>query len=277
MTSIRTRTTFAATLAVSALALALPAQAQQQRQAETQGMRQQAQQAKQGPMEYRQVRGTVVDARSVPVRGTDKMATLVLLQTENGNRAVADLGTERIGLRLKHGDELAVRGRPVTIGGDRFVLQANAISYNGKAYDVNRPAMRRTGNAMSGPASQGQRPAGAMAINFGAHDANGDQLLGRRELANALMAGWDRNGDGKLSMAEFDRGTDRTFGEQSANFEPAQWDRDGNGAISAGELRQTLRQTGIFGQMDRDNDGLLSPAEFRVAGDPNQTVRGASR
>lgn len=297
--------TFAATLAVSAVALTGAAYAQQGQQQQQQMQQSQQQragqsgmqgQSAQAPMEYRQVRGTIVDAKRVNVRGTNKQATLVLLETESGNRAIADLGTERIGIRLREGAELAVRGRPVNIGQQRVILQANAISYEGRAYDVNRPAMRQDRQAMAGGGRQDgqdrqsqqnrqdrqnqsmnrqnqqtgqnqQSRQGGMSgsASLATFDMDGDSALNRREMANALYARWDRDGNGRLSVNEWDRGADRTFGEGAVNLDVQEWDRNDDGSISRGEFRRGVRQAGLFDQVDRNDDGTVSQREFRTA------------
>lgn len=304
MPTARHTLTAVAALATAA-ALTLPASAQAQPAGGRQPMAQQGgQQDSPAPLEYRQVRGTIIGARRVPVRGTDKTATLVLLQTGSGQRAVADLGTERIGVRLRHGAELAVRGRPVVIGDQRVILQANAIHYGGQPYDVNRPALRHgsatdwgdrsaTGQGQSkgqdrqreaagmptdwgnrrvaaNKADAGGSPEPGALLNFRRHDTNDDGGLGREELAAAMMAAWDRDQDGALTRQEVKGGAAKAFGKGDVTLRPAQWDGNGDGRITGRELRATLRQTGMFGQLDRDNDGIVTVPELRVAGKPDR-------
>lgn len=77
----------------AALALTGTAAAQQNQPPPQQGR----QQAQQTSMEYRQVRGSIVDAKCVNLRDTDKQAVLVLLESRSGQRTVADLGTDAPG------------------------------------------------------------------------------------------------------------------------------------------------------------------------------------
>ncbi len=271
----------AASLAVSAVALTGAAQAQQAQQGQQQGQQQtrqqemqqqrqggqqqmrqnRQQQAQQMPMEYRQIKGTIVDARRVPVRGSKQPATLVLLETEGGNRAVVDLGTERLGIRLRPGAELAVRGRPVMVGQQRVILQANAVSYEGKAYDVNRPAMMRSGGQRQAMARDGQ----GQQAQQGQQGQQG-RSFDQQAFADMLFGRYDQNGNGVLTIAEWDRGVDRMFGEENANLDPAAFDRDGDGRITKSEFQQGVRRSNLFQQIDRDGNDRVTMREIRTAG-----------
>ncbi|WP_119681631.1 EF-hand domain-containing protein [Indioceanicola profundi] len=268
MTRIANRLALAA--AVSALALTGTAAAQQTQPPPQQG-RQQAQQTQQSSMEYRQVRGTIVDAKRVNLRNSDKQAVLVLLETRNGQRTVVDLGTERIGIRLREGTELAVRGRPVTVGSQRVILQANAVNYEGRGYDVNRPASRQGGSAQQASNRQNQQNRqqaanqGGGSFNLASFDMDGDSRLNRREMTNALFARWDSNGDKSLSVREWNRAADRAFGEQGINLDVQTWDPNKDGTISRGEFRRAIRQSGLFARIDQNGDATVSQGEFRTA------------
>jgi hypothetical protein len=189
------------------------------------------------------------------VRGSERPATLVLLRTQQGNRVVADLGTERLGIRLRQGEQLAVRGRPVTIGGQRIILQANAVRYGGRTLDVNRPAMAGSQGSVS---AQGWNSA----TNLAPYDANSDAQFSVGELAMALYPEFDTNNDNMLSVAEWDRGMDHYFGEEDLNLDVSQWDRNGNGRISRNEFRTALGRSGLYEQIDADGDGAVTSAEF---------------
>jgi hypothetical protein len=94
-------------------------------------------------------------------------------------------------------------------------------------------------------------------------DTNGDRRLGIRELqaAPGRIAGWDRDGDGKITTEElswnfrmvFDRGPSMLFGRFGVSTVAV----DGAGS-SAG----TLRGPTWFQKMDRNRDGDLSRREF---------------
>lgn len=234
----------------------------QQNQQQAQGQRRGGQQQAQASKEYQQVRGTIRGIRRVNVRGSDRPAILVLLETQGGNRVVADLGTEQLGVQLQEGEQLAVRGRPVSIGNQRIVLQANAVRYAGQTLDVNRPAprqsaRRQTAQAQGGGAGrqtaqaqggggQGQR------LQLGPYDANRDARFSARELTRALYDDFDRDGNGTLSIAEWDRGIDRMFGEGDVNLRVSQWDRNGNDRISRTEFRRGLERSGLLARVNSD-------------------------
>lgn len=233
------------------------AQHQQGSQAGDRSRGAQSAQSQRAPMEYRQVRGTIQDVRRVQVRGSERPATLVLLRTQQGNRVVADLGTERLGIRLRQGEQLAVRGRPVSVGGQRIILQANAVRYGGRTLDVNRPAPAMAQS--QGPATeQGWNSA----TNLGPYDANSDARFSVGELAMALYPEFDTNNDNMLSVAEWNQGMDHYFGEGDLNLEVSQWDRNGNGRISRNEFRTALGRSGLYEQIDADGDGAVTSVEF---------------
>lgn len=258
-------------------------------------------------MEYQQLRGAIQEVRKVKLRGQNQRATLVLLETGQGNRAVVDLGTD-VPVSLRQGSQLAVRGRQVTIGDQRVVLQANAVRYEGRTLDVNRPAMQRTSTAPSGqqtakqqnrqqqasrqqggsnrqqasdsqrnqqPNQQRNRQQTASQqsggnqkqgnLRLGPYDANNDAQFSTAEISRALYDRFDRDKNGVLSVAEWDRGMDRIFGEGDINLSVQAWDPDGNDRISRSEFRTAMRQSGLFRQIDADRSGGISGTEFRQA------------
>lgn len=78
----------------------------------------------------RQFSGTVVDTRTVKVRGTEHQ--LVKLETENGKKLLVDLGAkESIQANLSKGQQLQVSG-PAARVGDRRLLIATSLTQNGK-------------------------------------------------------------------------------------------------------------------------------------------------
>lgn len=109
------------------------------------------------------------------------------------------------------------------------------------------------------------------------------------EPVGMMLAGFDRDGDGRTTTAEIDTGlaggfaaiagdapdigyidfadwAERWLGNRAALPGPFEVDRDGNGRITLAELR--TRMAGIVGRLDRDADGVLVRAELL-------TLRGA--
>lgn len=92
----------------------------------------------------KRVSGTVLRSKDVQIRtlgqDTGQKNRLVLLQTQDGQRVVVDLGSwqQWQGVSLQEGTQLRVQGRPVRIS-DRPVLLAEQIMVNGKTQQVQRP------------------------------------------------------------------------------------------------------------------------------------------
>jgi len=213
----------------------------EQRRMQRQGMTQQnagqtRQAREQAPMEYQQVRGTITDIRKVRLRGQDQKATLVLLETEQGNRAVVDLGTD-VSVRLREGNELSVRGRPITVGDRKVVLQAAAVRYDGRTLDVNRPAMQRYAMAEE----QQRRPS-----------ARQDQ----RRQQSSDMQGQNR----RQGQTQNQNRTQAQSGDQGLQF--SNLDRNGDGAVTRTEFVSRVRQAGQFDRIDRNGDGQVSSQEL---------------
>jgi len=283
-----------------------------QQQGDTQKMQRGQRQARQQqgdrsirhPMQYQQVRGTIQDIRRVDLPQGGR-TTLVLLETEQGDRAVADLGTTLRRVRLQEGEELSVRGTPVNLGDRRIILQASNIHYQDRVYDLNRPAHQRQGMAGQGDARQmrqgrqqqdgrqqaGRQQQGGMqlaAFNrvdrdqsgdisqqefarrmrqtglFDQIDRNSDGQLSTRELAGGLYAMWDANNNGILSLTEWDRGIDRTFGETDIQLDPAEWDQDDDQRITRREFRAGLNQSDLLAEMDIQGDQVSKRGFYRV-------------
>lgn len=126
--------------ALAALLVYVPAaSAQQQSQGKPAG--QQTQSAM--PSQYQQVRGEITEIKPVKIRGANAQDTLVLLKTKDGQKRVVDLGHNLQGANLQKGQQLAARGRVVTVGGEKVILLADSFRYANKTYDAQRLAFRR--------------------------------------------------------------------------------------------------------------------------------------
>lgn len=265
MTKSIIRAALVATVSAATLvgtAHAQQAQQNQQRQQQMQSGQNQSgqnqQQMQQGPREYQQVRGTIENVRRVNLRNGNERAIFVQLQTEDGRRAVVDLGTD-VRVRLNRGSEIAVRGRVVELGGQRYVLQANAFRYEGRTIDANRPMMQIAGGS-SPRGEQGQRqdsrqaqtrdPGQARMSSSGTGQGeNRPDQQGKGRMINTLFDRYDANGNDALSISEWDRAIDRTFGENAVQLQVENWDRDNNGQISRGEFQRGMRASGLISRM----------------------------
>ena len=111
------------------------------------------------------------------------------------------------------------------------------------------------------------------------------------EPVSVMLAGFDRDGDGRVTRAEVEAGVARSFaeadtarqgwigyiaysdwaerwlGDRNAVPSPLDMDRDGDNHITAQEM--TDRVAAIFDRLDRDHDGTLYHAEML-------TIRGSA-
>lgn len=113
---------------------------------------------------------------------------------------------------------------------------------------------------------------------FNRYDTNGDQIVDARELPDAATrARFDRNEDGKVTLAEFRKtaGIPEPSTEEQEETEPSSLaldrfdsfvsgiDTDGDGMIS----REEAAGGGWFDRVDRDGDGTIGSAELdRIRG-----------
>ena len=108
-------------------------------------------------------------------------------------------------------------------------------------------------------------PAGAMAQEFGAWDADGDGVIGEEEWGagfggTSVFGDWDADGDGGIDEAEFATGVGAGGFDAAAFGDFAAWDLNGDGKLDPAEFDR-----GFFGFYDRDDVAGLSEAEFGEA------------
>lgn len=122
---------------------------------------------------------------------------------------------------------------------------------------------------------------------FGDWDTNASGMIEAEEFGEGMFARYDADGDGFLTSGEWDDGIDATYGEDGADLDLANWDSDGDGQLSREEfgsqfetndlfdeyrssanfdtsaegLSQDEFNTGMFDQMDRNDDDILSEDE----------------
>ena len=88
--------------------------------------------------QFRQVTGEILDIRAIPIRGVDARNVLILLETQQGERVVVDLGDRLRGVDLQAGGRLRARGKVVNIEGRRPILFANTFHHEGRTHVANR-------------------------------------------------------------------------------------------------------------------------------------------
>ena len=127
-------------LLLGGTAIAQSSDQKQGSQSSTQSQSQSQQQSKQ----QKQVSGTVVRSENVQIqdqgRDTEQQNRVILLQTQDGQHLVIDLGPEEYlqHVRLLPGTHLKAQGRIVRMG-DRAVLLAQQIETQGQSLRVQRP------------------------------------------------------------------------------------------------------------------------------------------
>ena len=108
----------------------------------------------------RQVTGTVTSMRQFYIEGFDRPLTFVTLTTDDGDRALVNLGwEENAQLReadVRLGERVAARGNLVRMG-KRIVLDATQLRSNGQTYALaggDQEQSRQTAGRSDGPQSQ---------------------------------------------------------------------------------------------------------------------------
>jgi Ca2+-binding EF-hand superfamily protein len=106
---------------------------------------------------------------------------------------------------------------------------------------------------------------------FDAMDADRDGAVSEQEHANAVAAmfkSMDADGDGRVTAAEMHAAQEKVTGkpagagELSAEEKIRVVDGDGDGVLTRDEHGDASRA--LFGKMDSDRSGSLSPAEFEA-------------
>jgi EF hand len=145
--------------------------------------------------------------------------------------------------------------------GDGVITRAewrgNAQSF--REHDKNQDGV------LSGEEIWVQRRRGAAAATaFDRADRNRDGAVSRSEWWGdaALFDRLDRNNDGVLGPLEFQSEEASQSGSARASF--VSLDRNGNGVITNSEW---IGRAEDFRALDTDNDGVLTPAEYRRQGD----------
>ena len=124
----------------------------------------------------------------------------------------------------------------------------------------------------AGSAKKGEEPyrpspptiiASPFAMAVAAFDRDGDYKVSRAEYdwgVSRAFAAFDRDGDGSLSLIEFAAWAEAALGSSGALPGQFDFDKDGNDKISRDEFRDYF--AGRFATLDKNNDGSLSRAEL---------------
>ena len=93
-------------------------------------------------------------------------------------------------------------------------------------------------------------------------DFDEDGVVDRTEFHQGVYQLWDRDGNGVLSVSEWDRGFDQWFGEGTVDLDVAAWDRDSDGRITQTDFNRGMAALGVFQaiEADGDDDTLIGPA-----------------
>jgi len=79
-------------------------------------------------------------------------------------------------------------------------------------------------------------------------DTDANASISSQEFAAGLFTRFDADADGNLTVAEWDNGFDRWYGEQAVDLDFAAWDADGNGMLTREEFTSQYQTAGLFDQ-----------------------------
>ena len=118
---------------------------------------------------------------------------------------------------------------------------------------------------------------------FETYDVDQDDALGTEEIAIARYQTMDLDGDGELTVDEWDRWVDANVGETEVNLSASDWDENGDNVISQTEFEEEVVriggfvdagtderyeerqfQTELFQDLDLDDDDRLAEDEFLI-------------
>lgn len=110
---------------------------------------------------------------------------------------------------------------------------------------------------------------------FSELDFDEDGVIDRSEFNQIMYQLWDQDGDGTLSLAEWDTGFDTWFGEGSVNLDPNAWDRNGDGIVTQSDFNRGMRNLGVFQAIEAnaDDDSLIGPATGQRQAMQDQTMQ----
>ncbi|WOI54345.1 EF-hand domain-containing protein [Parvularcula sp. LCG005] len=113
------------------------------------------------------------------------------------------------------------------------------------------------------PSMSGAFVAKPVALVFASYDGNTDRIVTSAEAAAGVTAEWrsaDTNGDGDVSVFELQSWSAAALGDANARPGRLAFDADGDGRISLIEFQRHM--TTEFNELDKDADGRLTRAEL---------------
>lgn len=92
-------------------------------------------------------------------------------------------------------------------------------------------------------------------------DADSDGAVSEDEFYTSAFAVWDRDGDQRLSEAEWQQGTAAWLNSARVGTWD-DWDADANGFVSPAEYNRELHEHNLYDTLDQNVSGILEPAEM---------------
>lgn len=108
----------------------------------------------------REVSGTIIETKTVEMRGTDQQNVVALIRTSRGDRRlIVDLGPAQQleQAKLREGEKIAVEGTVATIRDQQFLV-ASRVKANGQTIEVDRTAQRKLHQGKTGGMQRGAQP-----------------------------------------------------------------------------------------------------------------------
>lgn len=88
--------------------------------------------------EKKQIKGTVLSEKNVDVSGQDQQFKVALIELQEGEQVVADLGpTDQLNMEIKQGEQVEIEGNLARIG-NQVVLLASSVSAQGQQAQIQR-------------------------------------------------------------------------------------------------------------------------------------------